>query len=121
MISAFCNANNIDKAIQLFNEISKVECSPDAIVCYTLIAGLTQSARLDDASFVASEMKKAGFCLGVPSYNILIGGFCRKNKLDKAFEMLAEMERAGVKPDGITFSTLISISAKLGILQLPTE
>ncbi|CAK9171713.1 unnamed protein product [Ilex paraguariensis] len=100
LISAFCNANNIDKAMALFDEMLKTGCSPDAIVYYCLISSLSQAGRVDDASSVASMMKKVGFD--------------RKNRLEKAYEMLKDLEEAGVKPDSVTYNTLISYFSETG-------
>ncbi|XP_024992500.1 pentatricopeptide repeat-containing protein At5g28460-like [Cynara cardunculus var. scolymus] len=113
LISAFCSSNNIEKAMNLFEEMESVG-SPDAVSYYSLISGLTQAGRPDDASFIASKMKKAGFQLDLVSYNTLIGGFCRRKKLDKAVEILKEMEESGMKADGITYNTLISYFSQEG-------
>ncbi|CAK9156717.1 unnamed protein product [Ilex paraguariensis] len=102
------------RAMALFDEMLKTGCSPDAIVYYCLISGLSQAGRVDDASFVASMMKKAGFGLDIVSYNVLISGFCKKNKLEKAYEMLKDLEEAGVKPDSVTYNTLISYFSETG-------
>ncbi|KAF5811567.1 putative tetratricopeptide-like helical domain superfamily [Helianthus annuus] len=113
LISAFCSVNNIEKAMALFDEMESVG-SPDALAYYSLISGLTLAGRPDDASFIASKMKKAGFQMDLVSYNTLIGGFCRKKKLDKAVEILKDMEENGVKADGVTYNTLISYFSQHG-------
>lgn len=113
LISAFCSVNNIEKATSLFEEMESIG-SPDALSYYSLISGLTQAGKPDDASFIASKMKKAGFHLDLVSYNTLIGGFCKRNKLDKAVEILKEMEESGMKADGITYNTLISYFSQKG-------
>ncbi|KAL4562664.1 hypothetical protein LXL04_026693 [Taraxacum kok-saghyz] len=107
LISAFCNVNNIEKAMSLFNEMESSGCL-DALSYYTLISGLTLSGRPDDAGFIFTKMKKAGFLPDLLTYNTLIGGFCRRKKLHKAVEILKEMEDSGTKPDSVTYNTLIS-------------
>ncbi|XP_071717195.1 uncharacterized protein [Rutidosis leptorrhynchoides] len=113
LISAFCSVNNIDKAMRLFDEMESVG-SPDTLAYYSLISGLTIAGRPDDASLIASKMKKAGFKLDLLTYNTLIGGFCRRKKLDKAVEILKEMEETGVKADSVTYNTLISYFTQNG-------
>lgn len=113
LISAFCNVNNIDKAMRLFDEMESLG-SPDAVAYYSLISGLTLAGRPDDAGFIASKMKKAGFLMDLVTYNTLIGGFCRKKKLDKAVEILKDMEDSGIKPDSVTYNTLISYFTQNG-------
>ncbi|KAK1420214.1 hypothetical protein QVD17_21624 [Tagetes erecta] len=113
LISAFCNVNNIEKAMSLFDEMESIG-SPDAVAYYSLISGLTLAGRPDDASSIASKMKKAGFRMDLVSYNTLIGGFCRKKKLDKAVEILKDMEENGVRADGVTYNTIISYFSQHG-------
>ncbi|PWA91583.1 pentatricopeptide repeat (PPR) superfamily protein [Artemisia annua] len=113
LISAFCTVNNIEKAMRLFDEMESVG-SPDALAYYSLISGLTLAGRPDDASVIASKLKKAGFRMDITIYNTLIGGFCRRKKLEKAVELLKEMEETGVKADGVTYNTLISYFSKNG-------
>ncbi|KAI5433836.1 hypothetical protein KIW84_020908 [Lathyrus oleraceus] len=114
LISAFCGENNIDKAMQYFDEMLSSGCSPDAIVYYSLISGLTIAGRMDDASVVVSQLKRAGFGLDRACYNVLISGFCKKKKLERVYEMLNEMEETGVKPDTVTYNTLVSYLGKAG-------
>ncbi|GJZ99620.1 pentatricopeptide repeat-containing protein [Tanacetum coccineum] len=113
LISAFCTVNNIEKSMSLFDEMESVG-SPDALAYYSLISGLTLAGRPDDASVIASKLKKAGFRMDLTTYNTLIGGFCRRKKLEKAVELLKEMEETGVKADGVTYNTLISYFCKNG-------
>lgn len=47
------------------------------------------------------------------AYNMLTGLFCDKNKADEVYEMLTDIKGAGVKPDSITYNTLISSFGKL--------
>ncbi|GMH22448.1 hypothetical protein Nepgr_024291 [Nepenthes gracilis] len=69
LISAFCNVNNINKALDLFH-VMREKCRPDAIVYFTLICGLSQAGRVDEASSIASQMKKMDLCqtLGATMY-----------------------------------------------------
>ncbi|CAK9133321.1 unnamed protein product [Ilex paraguariensis] len=99
LIRAFYNANNIDKAMALFDEI----------VYYYLISSLSQAGRVDDASSMASMMKK----VGCGKKNILEKA-TMNNRLEKAYEMLKDLEEAGVKPDSVTYNTLISYFSETG-------
>ena len=46
LISAFCNVNNFENAMEFFNEILTSGCSPDAIVYYNMISGFSQDGRM---------------------------------------------------------------------------
>ena len=49
-----------------------------------------------------------GVELDVFSVNIVIRAFCEMGFLDKAYLIMVEMEKLGIKPDVITYTTLIS-------------
>ncbi|XP_068645029.1 pentatricopeptide repeat-containing protein At3g61520, mitochondrial-like [Aristolochia californica] len=114
LIGAFLQANNVDRAMQLFKEMMNNGLSPDSITYFTLISGLSHAGRLEEACSVAMAMKQDGLSLDVDAYNVLINGLCKKNKLDKAYELLQEMDKAGVKPNQATFNSLISSFSKSG-------
>ncbi|KAK4743050.1 hypothetical protein SAY87_001051 [Trapa incisa] len=113
LIYAFCAVNNIAKAMELFDEMSNNSgIAPDAIAYYTLISGLAQAGRLDDANRVTLKLKEVGFSLDIACYNTLISCFCKKNKTTDAYNLFKEMESAGVKPDTVTYNTLIAHFSK---------
>ncbi|KAG0480646.1 hypothetical protein HPP92_011504 [Vanilla planifolia] len=118
LIGAFLHANNLGKAMELFNEMIHEGNPPDAVTYFTLISGLSMAGRMDDASSVASRMKSDGFQLDTKSYNILIAGFGKRKKVDKARQLFEEMKETGIKPDVITYNTLIDTYSKAG--DLPT-
>ena len=108
LISAFCNVNNFENAMEFFNEILTSGCSPDAIVYYNMISGFSQDGRMDGGSFVLSKWKEVGFRPDTVCYDVLIGGFCWKNKFNRVFALLKEMDEAGLKP-AIAYNTLIAL------------
>ncbi|XWS32125.1 hypothetical protein CRYUN_Cryun23aG0134100 [Craigia yunnanensis] len=100
--------------VDLFVQMLRSGCSPDAIVYYSLISGLCKAGRMDDASNVLSKLKEAGFHPDIVCYNALVSGFCEKNKIDKAYEIIKEMEEAGMKPDSVSYNTSIAYFCKIG-------
>ncbi|KAH7863417.1 hypothetical protein Vadar_017204 [Vaccinium darrowii] len=134
LISAFCNVNNIDKAMQLFNDMSTVECSPDAIVSCALIAGLAQAGRkmigeglvpnvvtygalihayclvgnLDEAMKIFTKMSSSS---RVPPntviYNMLIDSLCKNNKVEVVVSLMDDMKGKGVRPNTNTFNAML--------------
>ncbi|XP_020675971.1 pentatricopeptide repeat-containing protein At3g61520, mitochondrial [Dendrobium catenatum] len=114
LIGAFLHANNVSKAMDLFDEMIREGHSPDAVTYFTLISGLSSAGKMDDASSVAAQMRKDGFRLDTKSYNILISGFGKKKKLEKALKLFEEMFEAGIKPDVVTYNTLIDAYCKAG-------
>ncbi|XP_004300812.1 PREDICTED: pentatricopeptide repeat-containing protein At3g61520, mitochondrial-like [Fragaria vesca subsp. vesca] len=116
LITSFCNVTNIHKAMELFDQML-TGCPTDAKVYRRLISGLSQAGRMEDASFVVSKLKEAGFSMDIVSYNVMIHGFCSENKPDKIHEMIEEMEASGVKPDSVTYNTLLAYLGKHGDIE----
>ncbi|MDD0245761.1 hypothetical protein PSY47_23665, partial [Shigella flexneri] len=71
LITSFCNVNNISKAMELFDQMLSAECPTDAKVYHCLISGLSLAGRMEDASFVVSKLKEAGFSMDNVSYNVM--------------------------------------------------
>ncbi|KAI3836634.1 hypothetical protein MKX03_030583 [Papaver bracteatum] len=113
LISAFCNVNNIEKAMEIFDDMVRTCRVPDVIVYYSLINGLSRAGRLDDACSIKSKMQDIGFRLDLLGYNVLISGLLKKNKLDKAKELLKEMIDAWIQHE-VTYNAIISGSCQLG-------
>ncbi|GAB2271758.1 hypothetical protein Dimus_006588 [Dionaea muscipula] len=99
--------------MELFEEMRQ-KFTPDSVVYYTLISGLSQAGRMNDACSIVEEMKTIGLSLYVKCYNILINGFCKKKMTEKAIELLMEMEAAQIKPDAVTYNTLIAFFSQVG-------
>ncbi|XP_074272885.1 uncharacterized protein LOC141596582 [Silene latifolia] len=116
LISGFCGVNNVREAMELLAEM-KGQCSPDAIVYYTLISGLSRAGLMNEVETILLEMKSAGFFPDIGCYNVMINGFCQTNQVDKAHQLLKDMETDGIKPDSITYNTLISYFSKIGDLK----
>ncbi|KAF2291175.1 hypothetical protein GH714_020527 [Hevea brasiliensis] len=49
------------KAMEIFYQMLREGCFPDAVVYYKLISGLSQAGKMDDAVSVLSKLKEAGF------------------------------------------------------------
>ncbi|GAB4862042.1 hypothetical protein Ancab_037296 [Ancistrocladus abbreviatus] len=55
-----------------------------------------------------------GVQLDLISVNIVIHAFCGMGILDKAYLVMLEMEKAGIEPDVVTYTTLVSACYKNG-------
>ncbi|KAJ9188284.1 hypothetical protein P3X46_003655 [Hevea brasiliensis] len=77
------------KAMEIFYQMLREGCFPDAVVYCKLISGLSQAGKMDDAVSVLSKLKEAGFHPDV-------------NRMDRVQEML----KAGINPDSITHNMI---------------
>lgn len=59
-------------------------------------------------AFVNEAPKKFDIELDIFSVNIIVKALCETGNLDKAYLLMVEMEKSGVRPDVITYTTLMS-------------
>lgn len=115
LIGAYLHTKNVNKATELFDEMLRSGHKPDFMMHHIMISGFVQAGGIDKACSIASQMRKEGFQLDVRDYNILINGLSKcKNSNKKIHKLLEEMNVAGLKPDGVTYNTLIFFSTKRG-------
>jgi pentatricopeptide repeat protein len=63
--------------------------------------------RLEDARKVFEDLLVKGYNLNVPTYNVMIKGFCNEGLFDEALTILSKMKDNGCIPDAKTYEILI--------------
>uniref|UniRef100_A0A0A9DDM5 Pentacotripeptide-repeat region of PRORP domain-containing protein n=1 Tax=Arundo donax TaxID=35708 RepID=A0A0A9DDM5_ARUDO len=81
---------------------------PDAITYSSLIRGLCEKRRLNDACALFENMIKLGLQPDEFTYTSLIDGHCKEGNVEKALSLHDEMIKRGVLPDVVTYSVLIN-------------
>ncbi|XP_021288123.1 putative pentatricopeptide repeat-containing protein At1g53330 [Herrania umbratica] len=109
----FCNAMKFygraclhERARQLFEEMPEYRCQRTVKSVNSLLNALLLSEKFDEMKQVFFGMEKYArpdAC----TYNILIRACCLSGCLDDASNLFDEMQRKGVKPNAVTFGTLI--------------
>lgn len=96
----FVRSAQISEARQLFDQMPrKNTCSVNM-----MITGYVKSGSLSYARDLFEKMVDRT----TVSWTIMIGGYSQNNQLKEAFNLYAEMCRSGIKPDHVTFATLLS-------------
>ncbi|KAG6527253.1 hypothetical protein ZIOFF_009348 [Zingiber officinale] len=82
------------EATALLDEMIKEGVSVDSATYFTLISGLTQVGKLDDAYLNVSfiEMVDYGCKPNVVTYGTLINGYCKAGDLDQAMKFFRSMD-----------------------------
>ncbi|KAJ0112700.1 hypothetical protein Patl1_01532 [Pistacia atlantica] len=131
-----CRENNLQEAFKVFEIMSKEDgCRPNSVTFSTLIHGLCEVGRLEEAFSLKEEMSEKG-CQPTMhllhrvvdnglfpdkvAYNILVDGFCREGQLDMALKIFNSMSSVGLIPDGYTFTSMINGLCKQGRTELAT-
>ena len=108
LIDAWIRNNNIEKAEEVFRSMEEDQAIINTIIYTTMIKGYSKAHRIDEALALYSKMKLSpNIEPNNVTYNSLIDWWVRCNEIDKASTLFDEMKERNVKPDLITFSTLI--------------
>ncbi|XWS41611.1 hypothetical protein CRYUN_Cryun17cG0097100 [Craigia yunnanensis] len=82
----------------------------DLSLCNSLITMYNKCGSIGDAEQAFREMSGAGLV----SWNTIISAFAQHGLYEKAIDFFNQMEVVGVKPDGVTFLSLLSACGHAG-------
>ncbi|MFQ6643297.1 hypothetical protein Gotur_018594, partial [Gossypium turneri] len=99
MINGYCKAKRLDKAMELFHEISQTGLIPDTVTYSTLM----------------QAMRNSGVELNIVSYSILIDGLCKTGHIKVAKELFCELSINGLKPNVYAYAIMINGFCKEGL------
>lgn len=113
LINSLCKRGKVNKALEVFELMGSCNCkaiiSVKAQNC--LLKGLSYVGRVEEALEMLKGMKeeKNLIDLGpdVYSYTAVMDGLCKVGRSDEAMELLNEAIEMGLKPNVVTFNTLI--------------
>ncbi|KAL0857438.1 hypothetical protein Bca101_062592 [Brassica carinata] len=72
-----------------------------------LVSGMVKAGMISEANLLLRKMEENGFILDVNSHNIILNGFAREGVPKLAIDMFEDMKQSGIKPDGVTYNTLL--------------
>ena len=102
-----------EKAHRLFQEMIGEGCVVNHEVYTALLSAYSRSGRFDDAFTLLELMKSSRNCHpDVHTYSILIKSFLQVFAFDEVQALLADMRRLGIRPNTITYNTLIDAYGK---------
>ncbi|XP_047964019.1 pentatricopeptide repeat-containing protein At4g28010-like isoform X2 [Salvia hispanica] len=102
-----CNGFVVD-AEEFLGEMDRNHVSPDIVSFNTLIKGLHQEKRLDEAMSMKRRMESANIAPNLITYNILMDAHFVEDRVDGAMMLLEEMKMKGLEPDVFFYDTLIN-------------
>ncbi|CAE6229172.1 unnamed protein product [Arabidopsis arenosa] len=102
-----------EKAHELFQEMINEGCVVNHEVYTALLSAYSRSGRFDAAFTLLERMKSSHNCQpDVHTYSILIKSFLQVFAFDKVHDLLSDMRRQGIRPNTITYNTLIDAYGK---------
>ncbi|VFQ64480.1 unnamed protein product [Cuscuta campestris] len=114
VLSLCASEGMVEFGTQLHSLVVKCGLEVDAHVANTLITMYMKCFCLFDGKKLFDTIGKSNL---VP-WNIMIGGYVQNGFMDEAWNLFSEMIAIGVKPDGITFASLLPSISESGNLCL---
>ncbi|XP_057819549.2 pentatricopeptide repeat-containing protein At3g02330, mitochondrial [Cryptomeria japonica] len=113
LIDMYAKCGRVQKARQLFDKMR----SPGLVSFTVMVTGYAQNGFLAEALRLFKEMPQRN----IVSWTAIIAG-CVQNGLGlKAMEFFKQMQMAGVKPNNVTFVSILPLCAEMGALELGKE
>ncbi|XP_050234746.1 pentatricopeptide repeat-containing protein At1g80150, mitochondrial [Mercurialis annua] len=109
IIMLYGKAGMTKHAIDTFQDMHLYGCKRSVKSFNAALKVLTETRDLGAIEAFLSEVpEKFDIVLDIFSVNIIIKSFCEMGILDKAYLIMVKMEKFGIRPDVITYTTLIS-------------
>ncbi|KAJ6351540.1 hypothetical protein OIU78_007457 [Salix suchowensis] len=107
LISGFCRAGGIDKALAIVSFMSRTGCKPDLVTYNVLLNYCCNEFMFEEAVKLLKKMECSATEPDVYSYNQLLKAFCKANHPDKAYQfMVTKMVPKGFC-DVVSYNTII--------------
>ncbi|KAF5450657.1 hypothetical protein F2P56_030988 [Juglans regia] len=111
-----CESGRLKEVVYLFEEmVSKEQILPDALTYNVLINGFYRARKMIEF------MRKNGCNPIVFNDSTLMNGFCKEKKLLETKEVFDEMKSFRLKPNTISYPTLINCFYRVGKIDEATE
>nr|DAD33454.1 TPA_asm: hypothetical protein HUJ06_012305 [Nelumbo nucifera] len=107
LIWAKCRSGSFQEARDLFDEMVKYGCNPDANSFNYLLGSLCKNGRIPEACNLLQLMKEWGFYPDAITFEIIVHHACRVGRLDFAIEFLNQMRSIGLEPRLTTHAAFI--------------
>ncbi|TKY61026.1 Pentatricopeptide repeat-containing protein mitochondrial [Spatholobus suberectus] len=107
IIHAYCLKENVDEAMNIFEEMcSTSKVPPNTVIYNILIDSLCKNNNVERAVSLMDDMKIKGVRPNTTTYNAIFKGVRDKKMLHKAFELMDRMIEDACSPDYITMEIL---------------
>ncbi|CAI0423982.1 unnamed protein product [Linum tenue] len=109
LIKIYCNAREIEKAVDLFSRIPKFRCAPTAISLNTLLSFVCRSnTRMKMVPEILLKSQAMNIRMEESSFRILISALCRIKRVAHAIEVFHRMIADGFIVEAEICSFLLS-------------
>jgi pentatricopeptide repeat protein len=107
LISGFCRAGRIDKALAMVSFMSRTGCKPDLVTYNVLLNYCCNEFMFEEAVKLLKKMECSAIEPDVYSYNQLLKAHCKANHPDKAYLFMVTMMNPKGFCDAVSYNTFI--------------
>jgi len=112
IMDACLRFNQVDRMLELYEEMLEKNISPSSVTCGIVIKGYGMKGEVDSALKVYQHMKINKIEISSVTYGCLINVCVKNNKLNKAFELYESLTKEGIEMNTILYTTLIKAYSK---------
>ncbi|KAL9269020.1 Pentatricopeptide repeat-containing protein [Drosera capensis] len=116
ILKGYCLANNVEKALTIFERMDSSGLQPTRITFNTMIKKFCEMGDMDEAEEWMNKMGDKGVKPSVDTYNTMIDGYGRQKMFERCFQILEEIKNRNLKPDVISYGSLINCLCQDGRL-----
>eukprot|EP01018_Ginkgo_biloba_P008631 Gb_28772 [translate_table: standard] len=113
MIAGYAQNGNVDQAMDLFQKMPERNMFSWTV----MITGFAQSGYVDEALKLFQKMPERN----VVSWNAMIGGYTQNGNFNDALKLFRQMQLTGLKPNLVTFASVLPACANLAALRKGKE
>jgi pentatricopeptide repeat protein len=112
IMDACLRFHNIDKMLELYEEMITDNIKPSSITCGIVIKAYGMQGNLGRALELYEEMKREGIEISSITYGCLINACIKNDDLSKAFELYEELDANKIEMNTVLYTTLIKAYSK---------
>ncbi|XP_020220386.1 pentatricopeptide repeat-containing protein At3g61520, mitochondrial [Cajanus cajan] len=118
IVHAYCLKENVDEAMEIFEEMcSRSKVPPNTVIYNILIDALCKNNDVERAVSLMNDMKIKGVPPNTTTYNAILKGVWDKKMLQQAFELMDRMIEDACHPDYITMEILTEWLTTVGEIE----
>ncbi|XP_057839795.2 pentatricopeptide repeat-containing protein At2g22070 [Cryptomeria japonica] len=108
LVTMYSNCGNTDYAFKVFDKMP----IQDAFSWTAMVAGYAKYGSIEDAQQLFDIMPDRN----VVSWNAMIAGYAQHEPIEKSLTLFCELQQTDVRPDRVTFTSVITACATLAAL-----
>ncbi|ORX90658.1 TPR-like protein [Basidiobolus meristosporus CBS 931.73] len=108
LMDTYAKLHRMEKVLQVYNEMQKINIEPNAITYTILIDGYGKNGQVGKARRYFDEMLRKGILPTTKTYNVLIQLCTSRNDISQAVAYYEDMAKRGLKPTQVTYETVLA-------------